>query len=380
MHFVDAVEALAESVGVEVPRDETRPLYATLDKVALFYREALREAIDYLKRRGLSGETAKRFGIGYAPDGWDALQAAVRGEEGNLVTTGMLIPGKDGGRPYQRFRDRVTFPIRDRRGRVIAFGGRVLGDAEPKYLNSPETPLFHKGRELYGLHEARRAAQESGAVIVVEGYMDVVVLARHGIDNAVATLGTAANTDHSEALFRVVPNIVFCSDGDRAGRAAAARALVATLPCLADGRDAHFLFLPDGEDPDSLVRARGADGFRELLAARVPIIDFLYQHLADDIDTSGIGGKAQLAERAKPLLATIPPGVYRQLAVRRLEALVGVAVEMEATRPMAAAPSARARPSAASAVSLDHDVGRQLIARAMSLILQHPTIVATLPP
>ena len=333
----------------------------------------------------------------------------------------MLVEGKDGGRPYQRFRDRVMFPIRDRRGRVIAFGGRVLADAEPKYLNSPETPLFHKGRELYGLFEARRAAQESGEVIVVEGYMDVVALAHHGVDNAVATLGTAANREHSEALFRVVPNIVFCFDGDRAGRAAAARALLATLPCLQDGRDAHFLFLPDGEDPDSLVAARGADGFRALLETRVPIVDFLYEHLSEGLDTRGIGGKAQLAERAKPPLATIPQGVYRQLATKRLESLVGVPIETGAPHGQAhpqgpdrgrswgqppsrqqpyrgarspgsgpggerapyGAPSrppfGTREPSVRSA-PLDHDVGRRLIARAMSLILQHPAVVVTLPP
>jgi len=402
MHFVDAVEALAESVGMEVPRDEqaakardeTRPLYATLEKVALFYQSGLRDApraIEYLKRRGLSGETARRFGIGYAPDGWDALQQAVTDEEQNLLATGMLVPGKDGGRPYQRFRDRVMFPIRDRRGRVIAFGGRVLGDAEPKYLNSPETPLFHKGRELYGLYEARRAAQESGTVIVVEGYMDVVALAHHGVDNAVATLGTAANREHSEALFRVVPNIVFCFDGDRAGRAAAARALLATLPCLSDGRDAHFLFLPDGEDPDSIVGKRGAEGFRELLEGRVSIVDFLMEHLSAEIDTSGIGGKAQLAERAKPVLATIPRGVYRQLAVRRVETFVGVPLALDApVAPVPASfagrrargnrPEVRDRPLPARRAPVDNDIGRRLVSRALSLILQHPGVVATLPP
>jgi len=387
MHFVDAVEALAESVGMEVPRDEqaakardeTRPLYATLEKVTLFYQRGLRdapEAIDYLKRRGLSGETAKRFGIGYAPNGWDALQQSVAEEEANLLATGMLIPGKDGGRPYQRFRDRIMFPIRDRRGRAIAFGGRVLGNAEPKYLNSPETPLFHKGRELYGLYEARRAAQTSGTVIVVEGYMDVVALAHHGIENAVATLGTAANREHSEALFRVVPNIVFCFDGDRAGRAAAARALLATLPCLQDGRDAHFLFLPEGEDPDSIVRARGTEGFLELLSARTPIIDFLHEHLASEIDTSGIGGKAQLAERAKPLLATIPHGVIRQLATRRFEEIVGVTL-FEERRPVR--PSAP-RPAPGRAVLTSETVAGKQLPRAMMCLLQYPSVVLTVPP
>lgn len=388
MHFVDAIEALAESVGMEVPRDEqaaqrrdeTKPLYATLEKVTRFYRQSLRDAPaakEYLKGRGLSSETARRFGIGYAPDGWDALQTALGGEERNLLTTGMLIPGKGGtgtasGRPYQRFRDRVMFPIRDRRGRVIAFGGRLLGDAEPKYLNSPETPLFHKSRELYGLFEARRAAQELGAVIVVEGYMDVVALAEHGIDNCVATLGTAANREHSELLFRTVPNIVFCFDGDRAGRAAASRAMLATLPCLTDGRDAHFMFLPDGEDPDSIVKAGGSAGFLDLLATRLPVVDFLFEHLSAGIDVDSIGGKAQLAEQAKPLLATIPRGVYRQLAVQRLERLIGLSLGQE--RATAAPPPQTPRQRLTVEGALDP------MARAALLMLQHPPVVAGQPP
>ena len=250
----------------------------------------------------------------------------------------------------------------------------MLGDAEPKYLNSPETALFHKGRELYGLHEARRAAQDAASVLVVEGYMDVVALAHHGVENAVATLGTAANREHSETLFRTVPNIVFCFDGDRAGRAAAARALLATLPCLADGRDAHFLFLPEGEDPDSLVRARGAEGFHALLERRVPIVDFLYEHLASDIDVGGIGGKAQLAERAKPLLATIPRGVYHRLAVRRLETLVGLPLgaDVPATLPT----PRRTPPREEERTGL----GLTPMSRAVLLILQHPSVVAGVPP
>ena len=320
----------------------------------------------------------------------------------------MLVPGKDGGRPYQRFRDRIMFPIRDRRGRVIAFGGRVLEDAEPKYLNSPETPLFHKGRELYGLFEARREAQEKGVAVVVEGYMDVVSLAHHGVGNAVATLGTAANREHSEALFRAVPNVVFCFDGDRAGRAAAARALLATLPCLSDGRDARFLFLPEGEDPDSVVRARGAAGVEALLADSTPIVDFLHEHLAEGIDTSGIGGKARLAERARPVLATLPHGVYRELAVRRFETLIGVPIELDETRGPAVhgreadargtsrAPAAapgraapRHRPPGAAPGGTgrraqlvgdpNESIGLTQIRRALMLVLQHPGVVATVP-
>lgn len=382
MHFVDAIESLAESVGMEVPRDakatqvrnDSKPLYTLMESIASFYTAQLRqspEAIEYLKARGLSGETAKRFSIGYVPDGWDALQKHFPNEEAAMLKTGMLIKGDNGKRPYQRFRNRIMFPIRDKRGRVIAFGGRVLDQQEPKYLNSPETPLFHKGQELYGLYEARKSGQDAGMIIVVEGYMDVVALAQHGIENSVATLGTAANQQHSEILFRTVSNIVFCFDGDRAGRAAAWRALTATLPCLQDGRDAHFLFLPDGEDPDSVVKAGGAAGFNDLLAYRIPIIDYLYQYLSSDLDMSGIGGKAQLAEKAKPLLATIPKGIYKQLALRRLETLIGLSLGSE---------KAGSRPQAARPPRNRDDAGLTAMSRAVLLCLQYPSVVQTIAP
>ncbi len=388
MHFVDAVETLAESLGLDVPREggaqapqsNSKPLYELLESVSNFYQKRLRdtpEAIEYLKARGLTGETCKAFGIGYAPDGWDALTRAFPDQEAALVKTGMLKYSDDAtagsrgaARAYQRFRARVMFPIRDRRGRVIAFGGRVLGDDEPKYLNSPETPLFNKASELYGLFEARKAAQEAGSVIVVEGYMDVVALAEQGVRNAVATLGTAANQQHSEALFRVVPNVVFCFDGDRAGRAAAWRALSATLPCLADGRDAHFLFLPDGEDPDSIVRSRGAAGFAELLDERVPIIEFLYRHLAEGIDMKSMGGKATLSEKAKPLVAKIPRGIYRQLAMRQLEKLVGLSLGSErAGQP----------PAPNRSLPVHEDTGLTPMRRAVLLVMQQPASVSSLP-
>ncbi len=382
MHFVDAIESLAESVGMEVPRDakatqvrnDSKPLYTLMESIASFYTAQLRqspEAIEYLKARGLSGETAKRFSIGYVPDGWDALQKHFPNEEAAMLKTGMLIKGDNGKRPYQRFRNRIMFPIRDKRGRVIAFGGRVLDKQEPKYLNSPETPLFHKGQELYGLYEARKSGQDAGMIIVVEGYMDVVALAQHGIENSVATLGTAANQQHSEMLFRTVSNIVFCFDGDRAGRAAAWRALTATLPCLQDGRDAHFLFLPDGEDPDSVVKAGGAASFNDLLAYRIPIIDYLYQYLSSDLDMSGIGGKAQLAEKAKPLLATIPKGIYKQLALRRLETLIGLSLGSE---------KAGSRPQPTRPPRNQGDAGLTAMSRAVLLCLQYPSVVQTIAP
>jgi len=377
MHFVDAIETLAESIGLEVPRDEqsaklhtdNRPLYSLLETVSDIYQNALRDstdAIDYLKARGLSGETAKRFCIGFAPDGWDALTDALPASTENLVKTGMMIK-KDQQRSYQRFRNRIMFPIRDRRGRVIGFGGRVLDNSEPKYLNSPETPLFHKGSELYGLYESRKAIQDNDMAIVVEGYMDVVALSEHQVNNAVATLGTAANQQHSEMLFKVVPNIVFCFDGDKAGRKAAWRALVNTLPCLQDGRDAHFLFLPDGEDPDSIVSKHGHAGFQDLLANRQSIIDFLYEHLASDLDMSSIGGKANLADKVKPLLETIPPSVYKQLATRKLETLIGLSMGSE----RAGAPRARNKPSK----QYNND-NLTAMSRAVLLALQHPAMIA----
>lgn len=391
MHFVDAIEHLAENLGLEVPREggdvvarphnESKPLYELLGDVSQYFQQELKQhgpAIDYLKNRGLSGETARRFEIGFAKDSWDALNLQFPGKEAELLKTGMLkTSDKEGAskdRAYQRFRDRIMFPIKDRRGRVIAFGGRVMGQGEPKYLNSPETPLFHKGSELYGLFEARKAAQDAGNVIVVEGYMDVVALAQHGINNAVATLGTAANQQHSEILFKIVPNIVFCFDGDSAGRKAAWRALVATLPALQDGRDAHFLFLPDGEDPDTVVSTSGAAGFNDLLAKRVPIIDYLYEHLAEDIDMNSIGGKAQLAEKAKPLVNTIQAGVYQELAYRRLESLIGLSLRAPNASRVNARASQRTQPRAPKT----RDEGLTQMSRAVLIVLQHPRVVACL--
>ncbi len=387
MHFVDAIETLAENLGLEVPREggstarpvnESKPLYELLEAVSAFYQQRLKEhpeAIAYLKKRGLSGETAQRFGIGYAPDGWDALNKQFPGREQDLLKTGMLKTSDKAGasqdRAYQRFRDRIMFPIRDRRGRVIAFGGRIMNQGEPKYLNSPETPLFHKGSELYGLFEARKSAQDNASVIVVEGYMDVVALAQHGIHNTVATLGTAANQQHSDILFKIVPNIVFCFDGDAAGRKAAWRALVATLPALQDGRDAHFLFLPDGEDPDTIVSESGAAGFNDRLAQRVPIIDYLYEHLAEGIDITSIGGKAQLADKAKPLVETIQPGVYKELAFRRLEALIGIALT-------GSRPTRRPTPTNTPAPRRQVDEGLTQMSRAVLIVLQFPRVVAAL--
>ncbi len=274
-------------------------------EAAEIYRSALKDsprAIDYLKRRGLTGAIAAHFGIGYAADDWQPLAAMPGYADKAMETAGLVITG-DGGKRYDRFRDRIMFPIHDGGGRVIGFGGRVLDKGEPKYLNSPETPLFSKGRELYGLFQARQAIRAAGRVVVVEGYMDVVALAQHGVEYAVATLGTATTPVHVQKLFRLTDTVVFCFDGDAAGRRAAWRALENTLAVLADGKNARFLFLPDGEDPDDYVRKRGKEAFETLVDAAMPLSDFLLTELAQRHPPRSAEGRAALVNAAKPLLA-----------------------------------------------------------------------------
>jgi len=336
MSFVEAVESLAGSMGIEVPRDESqRPahrydeLFELLTKVEHYYQANLRNndaAKAYLKDRGIDGATAKRFGIGYAAAGWSTvLDKFGKSNEmiERLLAVGLVIR-KDNASHYDRFRDRIMFPIRDARGRCIGFGGRVISDQEPKYLNSPETVLFHKGRELYGLYEARQAIRNIEMLVVVEGYMDVVGLARHGIEFAVATLGTATSDDHLTRLFRLTEEVIFCFDGDSAGRAAAWRALETTLPQIREGRQIRFVFLPENQDPDSFVRDNGAKAFEGALAEGVPLSDFLVQELALKVDMDSVDGRARLAELAKPLVQRIPQGVYRELLTERLAEAVGL--------------------------------------------------------
>jgi DNA primase len=330
MSFPEAVETLANSMGLEVPRTESdRParrydeLFELTSRVERFWQNALREndaAVNYLKQRGIDGTTAKRFGLGYAVDGWSTLldKFGTSPEAIERLLAAGLIIRKDNGGHYDRFRDRITFPIRDARGRCIGFGGRAMGDGEPKYLNSPETVLFHKGRELYGLFEARQALRQIERLVVVEGYMDVVALARHGIDFSVATLGTATTTDHLNRLFRLTENIDFCFDGDRAGKQAAWRALETALPQIREGRQVRFVFLPDGHDPDSFVNEFGSATFIDALDNGVALSDYLIAELASQVNLETVDGRARLAELAKPLLAKIPPGVYRELLVESL--------------------------------------------------------------
>ncbi|MBM7062240.1 DNA primase [Pseudomonas sp. UL073] len=348
LDFVQAVEDLAKAAGMEVQREDggrghtprqptDSPLYALLTAAADYYRQALKShptrkaAVDYLKGRGLSGEIARDFGLGFAPPGWDNLLKHLGGDSLQhkaLIDAGLLIENTDSGKRYDRFRDRVMFPIRDSRGRIIAFGGRVLGDDKPKYLNSPETPVFHKGQELYGLFEARQNNRNLDEIMVVEGYMDVIALAQQGLRNAVATLGTATSEEHLKRLFRIVPSVLFCFDGDQAGRNAAWRALESTLPSLQDGRRARFLFLPEGEDPDSLVRAEGTDAFRARITQHAqPLADYFFQHLMEEADPRSLEGKAHLATLAAPLIEKIPGTNLRTLMRQRLSEITGLSGE-----------------------------------------------------
>ena len=360
LDFPQAVEELARNQGVEVPREERgdrrkqsspkqdSPLYALLEHAAAYYRQQLRHhgqrqrAVHYLKQRGLTGQIAKLYDVGFAPPGWDNLMSHLARdttEQKALLDAGLVVENPETGKRYDRFRDRIMFPIRDARGRVIGFGGRVLGDDKPKYLNSPETPVFHKGRELYGLFEARRSNRHLDDILVVEGYMDVIALAQHGIGNAVATLGTATSEDHLRRLFRVVHNVVFCFDGDNAGRQAAWRALQACLPAMEDGRHVRFLFLPEGQDPDTLVRSEGQDAFRARLAQKsVALTEYLFRHLEEEANIDSLEGKAHLATLALPLIDQVPGSLLRRLLHRALENRTGMRLdELPAAPPPAEA-------------------------------------------
>ncbi len=354
MSFVEAIEELAHQAGVEVPREglqntgpDCRPLYATLEQAARFYSTQLRshtqahKAIAYLKKRGLSGEIIKDFNIGYAPPGWDNLikhQAQEAQALKQLRESGMTLESEN--RCYDRFRNRIMFPIRDHRGRTVGFGGRILeegntdgGAAQPKYLNSPETPIFHKGRELYGLHEAHKALRKITRLLVVEGYMDVVALAQFGIRYAVATLGTATTPDHLERIFRTTPEVIFCFDGDRAGRDAGWKALNTTLPLMREGREARFLFLPDGEDPDTLVRKEGSDAFEQRIQNATPLSQFLFDKLSEQVDMSSLDGRARFNELAKPLIGKLPQGTFREMMEEHLNKLVGREARQPTSQP-----------------------------------------------
>lgn len=329
LSFVEAIEDLAKLCGLEVPytdasghakQDELQPLYKLLEEVSLYFQRQLREhpaaetAKSYLKQRGLTGETARSFEVGFAPPGWDNLKNSFTSTP--LLLQAGLIARKDESKYYDRFRNRIMFPIRDRRGRVIGFGGRIIDPNDtPKYLNSPETPVFHKSHELYGLYQARQHERKLQRLLIVEGYMDVIALAQFDIHYAVATLGTATSKDHLDIAFRSVDDVVFCFDGDNAGRKAAWRALEVSLATLSAGRQVSYLFLPDGEDPDTLVRKEGKAAFEQRIRQAMPLADFMLQGLSDQADLTRVDGKARFINELKPLLSKVQDSVLRELLV-----------------------------------------------------------------
>jgi len=375
--FLEAIEILAEMQHLEIPvergtapGDETESLYEVLREADQFYRQKLRdnpEAIAYLKRRGIDGASAARFALGFAPDAWNSVVEALGGGERaveRLIRAG-LAARNESGRVYDRFRNRVVFPIRDGRGRVIGFGGRLLESGEPKYLNSPDTPLFDKGRTLYGLFEARQAPGRPGRIIVVEGFIDVIALDQHGLGPALATMGTAATADNMRQLTRLSDRVVFCFDGDRAGREAAWRAVESILPFGGGKVAIEFVLLPDGEDPDSFVRGRGAEAFEALLEAATPLSTFTIAHAAVGLDLDNADGRSRLAGIVLPLLKKLPQGLYRELIVAELADKTGIAgerllrqIEPEVRRDAPARSTAEA--------------GRSVMQRAVSLLLHFP--------
>ena len=394
--FVEAVKDLAQGVGMSVPDEDRLPpaqraevqakslaLSDVMTKANDFYRHQLRgaqNAIAYLKKRGLTGEIAAKFGLGYAPDGWDALRAVFPDYAAPaLVEAGLVIDKSEdegGGRKrYDRFRDRIMFPIRNTKGQVIGFGGRVLDGGEPKYLNSPETPLFQKGNELYGLFEARQAIREAGYALVTEGYMDVVALAQLGFPHAVATLGTACTPTHVQKLLRQTDQVVFSFDGDNAGRRAARRALDACLPHATDNKTLKFLFLPVEHDPDSYIRELGAEAFERQVADAMPLSQFLLKSVSHEHDLSTSEGRARAQFEAKPLLQAMPPSALRLQIVRSLAQLTQTTpAEIEAlfelTQPVARVKVAPPRAKRTPPMGLERQMIRLLVA--------HPSLAANL--
>ncbi len=382
MEFVDAIEQLAADYHIEVPREDSQyqgpdnsNVYKVLERAAESYKQQLKQsprAIEYLKKRGLSGEISKDYCIGYAPDSWDFVlkQATSASEQKDLATGGMLIEkNNQAGHYYDRFRDRIMFPIRDKRGRTIGFGGRILDQGEPKYLNSPETPVFHKGKELYGLFEAKKNVRNLDTIVIVEGYMDVVALAQNGIRYAVATLGTATTPDQISSILRSVKKLVFCYDGDRAGRKAAWKALENTLPLMRDGYEIRFLFLPDGEDPDTMVRKEGQQAFEQRLQNATPLSDFLITQLKQQTDMSSMDGRAHFAEMAKPLLNKLPESIFKDLLNESVSREIGLHNKTLVEQ----APVQTARP-ANPAESKGRHIRITDVRLAVGLLLQQPSL------
>ncbi|MBT6273922.1 MAG: DNA primase [Chromatiales bacterium] len=388
--YPEAIEHLADGLGLEVPREggsgpheDFAPALDMLARANEWYQSQLRhhtareEAVAYLKNRGLSGQIAKRFELGLAPPGRGHLVSELGGGETAkaALTTAGLVVERVPGQLNDRFWNRIMFPIHNRRGQVIGFGARTLGDGNPKYLNSPETPLFVKGRELYGLFQARHANRKLDYLVVVEGYMDVVALAQFGISNAVATLGTAATGDHVERLFQSTGRVVFCFDGDKAGRQAAGRALENALPHLRDGRSVGFVFLPEGEDPDTLVRSEGPDEFDALVRDAQPLSDVLFQRLTQDIDLSTMEGRAKLYRDARPLLDELPPGAFREMAQARLGELADLSSnQMDGLADASPRPARGEKTPQRAGRNGDGRRAPSLTRTAIKLLLHHPPL------
>ncbi|MBO0208354.1 DNA primase [Vibrio sp. Vb0877] len=398
LEFVEAIEELASYLGLDVPREqrsggngsfqsgpqasssEKRNLYDLMGSIAQFYRNQLKQpaskvAIEYLKDRGLSGEIVQKFGIGYVADEWDLVRKNFGQNKENqdmLVTGGMLIENDKGNR-YDRFRGRVMFPIRDRRGRVIGFGGRVLGDGTPKYLNSPETPIFHKGKELYGLYEVLQAYREPPQILVVEGYMDVVALAQYGVDYSVASLGTSTTGDHLQVLFRQTSTVVCCYDGDRAGREAAWRAMENALPYLTDGRQLKFMFLPDGEDPDSYIRQNGKQAFEQQVSNAMPLSEFMFSSLTQQVDMSTKEGMAKLSTLAVPLIDKVPGGTLRLYLRELLGRRLGLVDERQLQQLISKQGKEDKRPQP------NKEIKRTPMREVIALLIQNPQYVSMVP-
>ncbi len=391
LEFVETVEELAAMHNLEIPyeagsgptqieRHQRQTLYQLMDGLNAFYQQSLthpaaESARQYLEKRGLSSDIIARFAVGYAPPGWDNALKRFGGNSENrqsLTDAGMLVTN-DQGRSYDRFRDRVMFPIRDKRGRVIGFGGRVLGNDTPKYLNSPETDIFHKGRQLYGLYEALQNAAEPQRLLVVEGYMDVVALAQYGINYAVASLGTSTTADHIQLLFRSTQNVICCYDGDRAGRDAAWRALETAMPYITDGRQLRFMFLPDGEDPDTLVRKEGKEAFEARMEHAQPLSVFLFNSLLPQVDLSTPDGSTQLAALALPLINQVPGDAHRIQLRQTLGLKLGIFDDSQLDRLMP-------KQAESGAVRPPPQLKRTTMRILIGLLLQNPDLAPLVPP
>ena len=383
LNFPETIQELADIVGMQVPVNQSvsqtpvqQNLYDLLDKASQYYIHQLQTHphrqlfVDYLQKRGLSSKTVEMYGIGMAPDGWDNV-LKILGANPQLVkqlTDAGLLIKNDKGRIYDRFRHRLMFPILDRRGRTIGFGGRVLDDSTPKYLNSPETPVFHKGSELYGLYQAKKNNRKIERILIVEGYMDVIALAEHGITNAVATLGTSTTTDHLRLLMRSTPEIVFCFDGDNAGRDAAWRAAENALPMLGGNQQLKFMFLPDGEDPDSIVKSSGAEGFNQHIDSAQNFSEFFFTTLTNKLDLSSMDGRARLVEMTKPYLKHVPQGVYRDMLEEQLAELTKT--NKNTLNKHLETPKSAKRPAKKSAALATMTPIRM----AISIVLQYPIL------